>query len=81
MSLYNLKIDFSLASAIIMSIVYSIEVEYDNDPYVEIAERAMHTVTPAVAPGAFLVDSIPALKYVPNWFPGIPDQRNISSSG
>lgn len=64
-----------------MSIVYSIEVEHDNDPYVEIAELAMRTVSVAAAPGAFLVDSIPALKYVPNWFPGIQDRHNFGSLG
>jgi hypothetical protein len=32
-------------------------------------------VTAAVAPGAFLVDAMPMLQYVPRWFPGADFKR------
>ena len=49
---------------------YSIKVQPYDDPYIKIAEEAMGTVSELLIPGAFLVDIIPILKYVPKWFPG-----------
>ena len=50
--------------------VYSINVRPYNDPYIKIAEEAVAAVAELLIPGAFLVDIIPILKYVPEWFPG-----------
>ncbi|KAF2658380.1 cytochrome P450 [Lophiostoma macrostomum CBS 122681] len=41
-----------------------------EDPLIDLVERAMDTFTQATAPGAFLVDTIPLLKYLPQWMPG-----------
>ena len=49
---------------------YGINVRPYNDPYIKIAEEAVEAVAEFLIPGAFLVDSIPILKYVPEWFPG-----------
>ena len=49
---------------------YSIKVQPYDDPYIKIAEEAMGTASELLIPGAFLVDIIPILKYVPKWFPG-----------
>ena len=49
---------------------YSINVRPYNDPYVKIAEEAVGAIGELMIPGAFLVDIIPILKYVPEWFPG-----------
>ncbi|KAF9044314.1 cytochrome P450 [Panaeolus papilionaceus] len=43
---------------------------YVNSVYVTAAETAVTTLSLAAIPGTFLVDLIPALKYVPQWFPG-----------
>ncbi|THH08681.1 hypothetical protein EW146_g8915 [Bondarzewia mesenterica] len=40
------------------------------DPLVELARTAIHDFTVANEPGALLVDSLPILRYVPDWFPG-----------
>ncbi|KAF8513280.1 cytochrome P450 [Gautieria morchelliformis] len=56
--------------AIIMELVYAINVRDKDDPYIETAERAMSHLGAAGKPGAFLVDVLPILKYVPEWFPG-----------
>ena len=53
-----------------MKIGYGIAVQESNDPYISIAEEVMSGVSEAGIPGAFLVDLIPILKYVPSWFPG-----------
>jgi len=58
-----------------MAIAYGIEVLPSNDPYIEIAEKGVKPLTDAAVPGAFLVDQIPLLKYVPAWFPGASFKR------
>ena len=57
---------------------YSINVRPCNDPYIKIAEEAMGAVAELLIPGAFLVDIIPILKYVPEWFPGATFQRKAA---
>ena len=49
---------------------YSINIRPYNDPYTKIAEDAVGAIAELFIPGAFLVDVIPILKYVPEWFPG-----------
>ncbi|KAJ7142241.1 cytochrome P450 [Mycena epipterygia] len=59
-----------MAAEIIISVAYGIDVLPVNDPYIAVAEKAVHAGVQASIPGRFLVDSIPLLKYVPDWFPG-----------
>ncbi|KAJ7142248.1 cytochrome P450 [Mycena epipterygia] len=59
-----------MAGEIIISVAYGIDVLPVNDPYIAVAEKAVHAGEQAAVPGRFLVDSIPLLKYVPDWFPG-----------
>ncbi|KAJ7274707.1 cytochrome P450 [Mycena rebaudengoi] len=66
-----------LAGELIMSITYGIDVLPSNDPYISLAEKAMHGLSVAIAPGRFLVDSMPFLRYVPAWFPEV--KRNMAS--
>ena len=49
---------------------YSINVRPYNDPYIKITEEAIGAAAELLIPGAFIVDIIPVLKYVPKWFPG-----------
>ncbi|KAJ3512407.1 hypothetical protein NLJ89_g3545 [Agrocybe chaxingu] len=64
-----------MAGETIISIAYGLDVQPKNDPYVEIAEKGVHPLLEAGVPGAFLVDSLPVLKYVPEWFPGASFKR------
>ncbi|KAJ7256294.1 cytochrome P450 [Mycena rebaudengoi] len=64
-----------LAGELIISITYGIDVLPSNDPYISLAEKAMHGLSVAIAPGRFLVDSMPFLRYVPAWFPGATFKR------
>ena len=57
---------------------YSIKIEPYNDPYIKIAEEALGSISELIIPGAFLVDIIPILKYVPEWFPGGNFQRKAA---
>ncbi|KAF8511387.1 cytochrome P450 [Gautieria morchelliformis] len=56
--------------AIIMELVYAINVRDEDDPYIATAEKVSAHFSEAGNPGSFLVDVLPILKYVPEWFPG-----------
>jgi hypothetical protein len=53
-----------------MTIAYGIKIQGFDDPYIVNIEESMNGLNIAAIPGSFLVDQIPALKYVPSWFPG-----------
>ncbi|CAK5284897.1 unnamed protein product, partial [Mycena citricolor] len=63
------------AAEIIMDVTYGIKVRTSDDPYVSIAAEAMHGLAVASVAGAFLVDIIPPLKYIPRWVPGAGFKR------
>ncbi|KAG6908814.1 hypothetical protein DXG01_003167 [Tephrocybe rancida] len=64
-----------MAGETIISIAYGLEVQPKDDPYIDAAERVIRSLFIAAVPGTFLVDSIPALKYVPAWMPFAGFQR------
>jgi hypothetical protein len=68
----------SLGGSLTLSITYGINVRPYNDPYIKIAEEAVAALVELVVPGAFLVDVIPILKYVPEWFPGAKFQSKAA---
>jgi hypothetical protein len=49
-----------------MKIGHGIAIQESNDPYISVAEVVMNGVAEAGIPGAFLVDLLPILKYVPS---------------
>lgn len=55
--------------AVTLSLGYGIEVK-PKDTTINIATEAVKGLAGAANFSAFLVNSIPALKYVPSWFPG-----------
>ena len=57
---------------------YSINVRPYDDPHIKIAEEAIEAIAELMVPGAFLVDIIPILKYVPKWFPGAKFQSKAA---
>ena len=72
------KIIISTFAATIMKIGYGITVQEFDDPYILIAEEVMNGVVEAGIPGAFWVDFLPILKYVPSWFPGAGFQKKAA---
>ncbi|KAG6888611.1 hypothetical protein C0995_007040 [Termitomyces sp. Mi166 len=58
-----------MAAETIMSVAYGIEVNTKDDSYITTAEEGVRGLQIAAMPGAFLVDSIPILKYIPDWMP------------
>nr|VWO98686.1 Aspartate aminotransferase (EC [Ganoderma boninense] len=69
---YNLR---HLAAATIMAMVYDIDVKSLDDPYIHTAEEAGDAVSATTIAGSFLVDIIPLLRHVPEWFPGAGFQK------
>ncbi|KAF9218833.1 cytochrome P450 [Gyrodon lividus] len=64
----------SLAAATIMMIAYGHQVNPEGDEYVKLAEEVR--ASGAGPPGSHLVDVLPALKYIPEWFPGAYFKRH-----
>ncbi|KAG6376689.1 cytochrome P450 [Boletus reticuloceps] len=67
------------SAAVIMNVIYGIEISPKADRYIEIAEKALEGMAKAAAPGAFLVDVFPWLKYVPRWAPGAGFQKKAAN--
>jgi len=58
------------AGSIILRISHGYEVQENNDPFVALADKANSEFSIATSPGAFLVDMFPAMRHIPEWFPG-----------
>ncbi|KAF9548289.1 cytochrome P450 [Agrocybe pediades] len=65
-------------AATIMSAAYDISVKLSEDPYICRAEESLAGIAAAGISGTFLVDFIPALKYVPSWLPGASFKRKAA---
>ncbi|KAG5723754.1 O-methylsterigmatocystin oxidoreductase [Termitomyces sp. T112] len=63
------------AGAVILRISHGYEVKENNDPFVDLADKATYQFSLATAPGAWLVDVLPILRHVPSWFPGAGFKR------
>jgi hypothetical protein len=57
---------------------YGINVRPYDDPLIAIAEQAVEALSELLIGGAFLVDVLPILKYVPHWFPGAKFQKQAT---
>ncbi|KAJ6572322.1 cytochrome P450 [Mycena capillaripes] len=64
-----------MAGTVILSTAYGIDILPENDPYVDIAEKALHAMACTGIRGSYLVDSLPFLKYVPEFLPGAGFKR------
>ncbi|KAJ6525732.1 cytochrome P450 [Mycena capillaripes] len=64
-----------LAASVILMISHGYEVKGPDDPLVHLAEQVMSYVTLVITPNTFLVDSLPFLRYIPEWFPGAKFQK------
>ncbi|KAI6098628.1 cytochrome P450 [Pisolithus croceorrhizus] len=63
------------AGAIILRISYGYRTQEGHDPLVDLAEKALDGFSRATSVGAFMVDRIPVLAYIPEWFPGAGFKR------
>ncbi|KAJ7244880.1 cytochrome P450 [Mycena rebaudengoi] len=63
-----------VSGAIIMKMVYDIDIKPINDRFVTISEKAIEKLSNSVGPGA-AVNAFPFLRYFPGWLPGCGFQR------
>ncbi|KAJ7207518.1 cytochrome P450 [Mycena pura] len=74
---FNAAIKNTVA-AIVMQLTYGYTIKEDgNDPFVVQADKAMAEFSHIFRPGAFLIEVLPILKYVPSWFPGANFKRLV----
>ncbi|KAK7062506.1 cytochrome P450 [Favolaschia claudopus] len=59
------------AGEIIISLTYGADAVVGEAPYLRLSHQAAKIVQDALVPGRFLVDILPVLRYVPEWFPGV----------
>jgi len=65
--------DASVTSAIAgsaMTLAYGIPIKLRDDPFVHLAQEAVQEIIDSLSPAKFLVNLLPALKYVPEFTPG-----------
>jgi len=58
------------AVSVMMTVAYSKPITSVDDPIVAKIYAAMYRLFATFLPGAYLVELLPILKYVPSWFPG-----------
>ncbi|KAF5367940.1 hypothetical protein D9758_004326 [Tetrapyrgos nigripes] len=63
------------AGAIILHVTHGYAVQDGEDPFVTLADTAMEQFSQSVSSTGFMVNLIPALQYIPEWFPGAGFQR------
>ncbi|KAF5660152.1 hypothetical protein FHETE_9125 [Fusarium heterosporum] len=60
-----------VSGSIMLRILYNYETDPEkNDPIVATANQVMEEFSQATSPGAWMVDLIPWLRYIPEWMPG-----------
>ncbi|KAI0076591.1 cytochrome P450 [Panus rudis PR-1116 ss-1] len=68
-----------LAGRIIMRSAYGIDIKDEGDRFIEVAEVSLHALSASVNPGSYLVDTLPFLRHLPEWFPGAGFQRDAKA--
>ncbi|GJJ06884.1 hypothetical protein Clacol_001080 [Clathrus columnatus] len=64
-----------LTGAVTMELTYGIKVKPKDDPFIRTAEIVLGAAGETAAPGAFLVDIFPFMRYIPDWIPGATFQK------
>ncbi|KEZ40609.1 putative Cytochrome P450 oxidoreductase OrdA-like protein [Scedosporium apiospermum] len=61
-----------MAAAVVLSITYGYTIERKGpDPLVDLIEHAMENLSRAFVPLSWAIDAVPAINYLPDWFPGM----------
>ncbi|GJJ12354.1 hypothetical protein Clacol_006595 [Clathrus columnatus] len=69
------------SGAVILKIAYGYEVKSEHDRLMALTKEGMRVASLAAAPGRWLVDSFPILRYIPRWFPGAGFKRKAERWG
>ena len=68
----------SLVGSTTLLMTYGINICLYNNPFIVMAEEAFNGTSDAFIASAFLVDMLPILKHVPEWFPRAKFQRKAA---
>ncbi|KAG9091356.1 hypothetical protein FRC07_011869, partial [Ceratobasidium sp. 392] len=66
-----------MSGATLLSAVYGYEVTSAHDPLVEVVENALNHMCEAAVPGNFFVNTMPWLRFFPDWFPGTAWKQTV----
>lgn len=66
---------YSFIGGLSVSLTYGLPVQRRRDHLVLDAEHMFNQIALAAAPGRYLVNIIPSLRYIPEWMPGAEFQR------
>ncbi|KAF8917161.1 cytochrome P450 [Mucidula mucida] len=71
------------AGSIALRITYGYESTTREEEYIELVDRTIRELAPALNVGSYLVDYLPFLRFIPSWFPFATFQRQakIASLG
>lgn len=61
-----------------LKIIYGLDVDDENHEIIRTVEESLQGTGQVFVPGKYLVDLIPALEYVPEWFPGAGFQKQFT---
>ncbi|OBZ76387.1 O-methylsterigmatocystin oxidoreductase [Grifola frondosa] len=67
------------AGSIILMMSHGYKVQDGEDPIVNTVDKATEEFALCTAPGAFLADIFPILRYIPSWFPGAGWKTTVSA--
>ncbi|KZT05767.1 cytochrome P450 [Laetiporus sulphureus 93-53] len=65
-------------TGVILSMAYGYRPQEENDRFVQMVKPVIEDFSLATSLGAFLVDSIPLLRYVPAWMPGANWKKSVT---
>ncbi|EKM55856.1 uncharacterized protein PHACADRAFT_256765 [Phanerochaete carnosa HHB-10118-sp] len=68
----------TMTGSIILGITFGMELLPENDPYVTLAEKALHAMAEVGNVGSYMVDYLPWLQYLPPWVPGAGFKRQAA---
>ena len=58
-----------------LRLAYGYTAREEADPMIRLVEKANQTAASVFTPGLWLVDTLPLLRYLPAWFPGVGFKR------
>ena len=63
-----------------LSVAYGLQMVKGDNRYLDPMRDMIHTAANFAVPGKYLVEAIPALQYVPQWFPGAAFKREAAAA-
>lgn len=76
---YNRNLN-SAFSGTALHIAYGLEVSEGDDTYVRALRDMLDAGTAFAVPGKYLVEVLPVLQYLPEWFPGAAFKREAAAA-